>query len=104
MEVTYMEYALGEGWMDVMIRSHVIQCSLSVIVALFVGVAAVLIASHTWKSDLDEGVSEVILFACVIVFLFSLVLMVTNAMDLITWLIEPRGTALREVARLIGSR
>lgn len=109
--MTYMDYSLGSGWLDAIVRSHVAQHAVWTVISLLVCVGAVLLASRVWRSDnARDGYDELEVWAiiCLLVlacaFVIAFIIMLSSATHLITWLIEPRGAALREAIDIIGKR
>lgn len=109
--MTYMDYSLGSGWLDAIVRSHVAQHAVWTVIALLVCVVAVLLASRVWRSDnAHDGYDEfepwalicLLVLACA--FVIGVFILTGSVANLLTWLIEPRGTALREAIDIIGAR
>lgn len=109
--MTYMDYSLGSGWLDAMVRSHVAQHATWAVVSLLVCVVTVLLASRVWRSDnAHDGYDEfepwaiMCMLALACAFVIGIFILTGSVANLITWLIEPRGAALREAIDIIGAR
>lgn len=109
--MTYMDYSLGSGWLDAIVRSHVAQHATWTVISLLVCVVTVLLASRVWRSDnAHDGYDEfepwaiICLLLLAFAFVIGVLILTGSVASLITWLIEPRGAALREAVDIIGAR